>query len=267
VLYELAHREQTTPTELAAGLSLDPGYLSRILRAFRKRGWLETSSSKIDGRKRMLRLTRRGRQAFAPLEARSRSEVKAMLAGRTDAEQHRLNGAMQIIESLLGENAGGKQPYLLRPHQPGDIGWVVHRHGVLYAREYGWDERFEAMVAGIAARFVERFDPKRERCWIAERDGDIVGSVFLVRKSATVAQLRLLLVEPEARGMGLGARLVDECERFARQAGYRKIMLWTNDILAAARHIYRRARYLLVGKEKHRSFGHQLIGETWELKL
>lgn len=267
VLYELAHREQTTPTELAGELSLDPGYLSRILRAFGRRGWLDSSTSASDGRKRVLRLTARGRHAFAPLEAKSRTEVAAMLEGRTDAEQRKLGGAMRAIESLLGGDAGKSSPIVLRSHQPGDIGWVTHRHGVLYAREYGWDERFEALVAGIAAKFVEKFDAKRERCWIAERDGDIVGSVFLVRKSATVAQLRLLLVEPEVRGMGLGARLVDECERFARQAGYRKIMLWTNDILAAARHIYERAGYRLTGKEKHRSFGHELVGETWELKL
>ena len=268
VLYELAQRGQTTPTELAAELSLDPGYLSRILRAFGKRGWLDSSTAAGDGRKRVLRLTPRGRRAFAPLEAKSRTEVAGMLEGRTDAEQRKLNAAMRTIESLLGDDGkAATSPILLRSHQPGDIGWVTHRHGALYAREYGWDERFEAMVAGIAARFVEQFDPKREHCWIAERDGDIVGSVFLVRKSATVAQLRLLLVEPEARGMGLGARLVDECERFARQAGYRKIMLWTNDILTAARHIYARAGYMLTGKEKHRSFGHELIGETWELKL
>jgi GNAT superfamily N-acetyltransferase len=160
-----------------------------------------------------------------------------------------------------------RSPVALRRHRPGDIGWIVHRHGVLYAQEYGWDERFEAMVAGIAAKFIENFDAKRERCWIAERDGDILGFVLLVRKSATVAQLRLLLVEPEARGMGLGARLVDECECFARQAGYRKIVLWTNDILTAARHIYERAGYQLTGREMHRSFGHELVGETWKLKL
>ena len=267
VLFELAHRAQTTPTELATELDLDPGYLSRILRAFQKRGWVESARSADDGRKRILCRTRRGKQAVVPLEAGSRKHVTEMLAGRTDAEQRRLNGAMQTIVSLLGGDAEKQAPINLRSHRPGDIGWVIHRHGALYAREYGWDERFEALVAGIAANFIERFDAKRERCWIAERDGAIVGCVFLVRKSASVAQLRLLLVEPEARGVGLGARLVDACARFARPAGYRKIMLWTNDNLTAARNIYQKAGYRLVGKEKHRSFGHALVGETWELKL
>ena len=160
-----------------------------------------------------------------------------------------------------------RRPYRLRRHQPGDMGWIIHRHGALYAQEYGWDASFEALVADIAASFIRNYDPKSERCWLAERDGEIIGCVVLVRKSKTVAQLRLLLVEPEARGTGLGARLVNECARFARAAGYRKIMLWTNSILHAARHIYERAGYRLVREEPHRSFGHDLVGQIWELKL
>ena len=181
--------------------------------------------------------------------------------------QTRLVGAMGTIEGLLGERAEPKVPYLLRTHQPGDMGWVIHRHGVLYAEEYGFDVRFEALVAQIAAEFIQRFDAKRERCWIAERDGAIVGSVFLVKKSDRVAKLRLLLVEPSARGLGIGARLVDECVRFARQAGYRKITLWTQSVLDAARHIYRKAGFQVVKRERHESFGHKLTGETWELPL
>jgi len=174
---------------------------------------------------------------------------------------------MGTIEGLLGEREQPKTPYLIRAHQPGDMGWVIHRHGVLYAEEYGWDERFEALVAHIAAEFIDKFDAKRERCWIAERDGAIVGSVFLVKKSDRVAKLRLLLVEPSARGLGIGARLVEECVRFARQARYRKITLWTQSILDAARGIYRKNGFRVVKRERHESFGHKLVGETWELSL
>jgi DNA-binding MarR family transcriptional regulator/GNAT superfamily N-acetyltransferase len=267
VLYELAHRERPAAAEVAKALGLDAGYLSRMLLSFRKRGYLARKASEKDARQSHLSLTKKGRGAFARLEAKSEAEVAAMIKRLSVADQSRLTVAMETIEALLGERAEPKTPYLLRTHQPGDMGWVIHRHGVLYAEEYGWDERFEALVARIAAEFVETFDPKRERCWIAERDGAMVGSVILVKKSDRVAKLRLLLVEPAARGLGIGGRLVEECVRFARQAGYRKITLWTQSILDAARAIYRKAGFRVVKRERHRSFGHKLVGETWELTL
>ncbi|HEX6979891.1 MAG TPA: helix-turn-helix domain-containing GNAT family N-acetyltransferase [Alphaproteobacteria bacterium] len=267
VLYELAHRERPTASELVRDLGLDAGYVSRILRGFEKRGLIERTRSKTDGRQSHLALTRKGQDAFAPLNVRSRNEIGAMLGRLSQSDQIRLVNAMHVIEELLDAKPEAKAPYLLRPHQPGDMGWVIHRHGVLYAQEYGWDERFEALVAEIAAEFIKNYDAKKERCWIAEKDGEIVGSVFLVKKSQTVAKLRLLLVEPKARGLGIGKRLVDECIRFARQTGYRKITLWTNSILHTARRIYERAGFRLVESAPHCSFGHELIGETWELKL
>jgi DNA-binding MarR family transcriptional regulator/N-acetylglutamate synthase-like GNAT family acetyltransferase len=267
VLYELAHRNAPTASEIAKSLGLDAGYLSRMLASFRKRGLLESKTSESDARQSHLSLTGKGRAAFAQLEAKSAAGVSKLIEGLSPVEQARLTGAMETIEGLLGQRTEPKVPYLLRPHQPGDIGWVVHRHGVLYAQEYGWDERFEALVARIAAEFIQKFDAKRERCWIAERDGAIVGSVFLVKKSDRVAKLRLLLVEPSARGLGIGGRLVDECVRFARQAGYRKVTLWTQSALDAARHIYRKAGFCVTKRERHHSFGHKLVGETWELTL
>lgn len=267
VLYELAHRERTTASELARELGLDAGYLSRILRGFRKRGLIERQPSSADGRQRLVWLTAHGQEVFAPLDARSRDDIGALLGGLSAAEQERLVGAMGIIEGLLGASTEPRVPYLLRPHRPGDMGWVVQRHGALYAAEYGWDEQFEALVASIVATFLGHFKPKRERCWIAEREGEAVGSVFVVEHSRTVAKLRLLLVEPEARGLGIGARLVDECVRFARLVGYRKLALWTNSVLLAARRIYEGAGFQLVHEEPHHSFGHDLVGETWELKL
>lgn len=267
VLYELAHRDAPAAAEIGKVLGLDTGYLSRMLSSFRKRGLLTRHASEQDARQSHLSLTEKGRVAFGALEAKSEAAVSKMLEGLPPAEQSRLTGAMAAIESLLGEPAESKAPYLLRTHQPGDMGWVIHRHGVLYAQEYGWDERFEALVAKIASEFIQKFDSKRERCWIAERDGAIVGSVFLARKTERVAKLRLLLVEPPARSLGIGARLVAECVRFARQAGYRKITLWTQSILDAARHIYRQAGFRMVKRERHRSFGAKLVGETWELTL
>ncbi len=267
VLYEVAHRDSPTASEIAQALGLDAGYLSRMLLSFRKRGFLARQTSEKDARQSHLSLTRKGRTAFGALEAKSAAAVSKILERLSPAEKNLLTGALETIQGLLGEREEPKAPYLLRTHQPGDMGWVIHRHGVLYAQEYGWDERFEALVAQIAAEFIQRFDAKRERCWIAERDGAMVGSVFLVKKSERVAQLRLLLVEPSARGLGIGGRLVDECIRFARQAGYQKITLWTQSILDAARNIYRKAGFRVVKRERHQSFGQQLMGETWELIL
>jgi DNA-binding MarR family transcriptional regulator/GNAT superfamily N-acetyltransferase len=267
VLYEVAHRESPAAADVAKALGLDAGYLSRMLLGFRRRGYLARKASKKDARSTHLVLTKRGRAAFARLEAKSEAELAAMIERLSAADQNRLIAAMGTIEGLLGERVATKTPYLLRTHQPGDMGWVIHRHGVLYAEEYGFDERFEALVARIAAEFIQKFDAKRERCWIAERDGAMVGSVFLVKQSDRVAKLRLLLVEPSARGLGIGGRLVEECIRFARRAGYRKITLWTQSILDAARAIYRKAGFHVLKRERHRSFGHKLVGETWELTL
>ncbi len=267
VLYELAHRERPTATELGRELGLDPGYLSRILRLFERRGLLKRTPSKADGRQSHLFLTARGQAAFAPLNTRSREEIGSMLRALRARDQIRLVDSMHAIEDVLGAQPEKKVPYLLRPHRPGDMGWVVSRHGALYAQEYGWDETFEALVAGIVKKFIEHYDPRKERCWIAEKDGEPVGSVFVVKQSATVAKLRLMLVEPKARGLGIGARLVDECVRFAGQTGYGKITLWTNSVLRAARRIYKEAGFRLIRQERHRSFGHDLVGETWDLKL
>lgn len=267
VLYELFRRERTTAGEIAKSLGLDPGYLSRILRDFGKGGLISRETSRGDARQNLLSLTERGRKAFAPLEARSQAEVGALLGGLSEAGQARLIAAMTEIERALEPQAEPKVPYILRPPAPGDMGWVVSRHGAVYTREYGWNDRLEALTAEIVAGFVRNHDPQRERCWIAEREGENVGCVFLVEKSARVAQLRLLLVEPQARGLGIGARLVAECERFARQAGYRKIVLWTHSILTAARHLYKQGGYRLVDSKSHDEFGPTLVGETWELTL
>jgi DNA-binding MarR family transcriptional regulator/N-acetylglutamate synthase-like GNAT family acetyltransferase len=268
VLYELANREKPTASELRADLELDAGYLSRILQGFDRRRWIDKKRCDGDGRQSLLVLTTEGRKAFAPLDACSREEVGRILRRQSASEQDRLVGAMRTIEELLGTQKVQKPSYILRPHQPGDMGWVVHRHGVLYAQEYGYDERFEALVAEIAAKFIQNFDGKRERCWIAEKDGEIAGSVFLVKQSRTVAKLRLLLVEPAARGLGIGKRLVEECVRFARQAGYGKITFWTQSELRAARGIYEKAGFRLMGKKRHSDWGKDdLVAETWDLVL
>lgn len=269
LIYEVAHHEHTTATHLGQELGLDAGYLSRILRSFEQRGLIEKESSEADRRQYLLSLTGAGQEAFAALNAASRHEIEKMLTELPDADQHRLTQAMHTVERLLGAAPEHRVPYILRPHQSGDMGWVVHRHGVLYNQEYGWDETFEALVADIVAAFIRNFDPKRERCWIAEREGEAVGSVFLVKHAERdgVAKLRLLLVEPTARGLGIGRRLVQECTRFARQAGYHTITLWTNSVLHAARRIYETEGYKLVDEEPHHSFGHDLVGQTWELAI
>jgi DNA-binding MarR family transcriptional regulator/GNAT superfamily N-acetyltransferase len=267
VLYELAHRQKPTAGEIAAELGLDHGYLSRILRGFNERGLIIKTPSPDDRRQSLLSLTVKGRMAFAPLDQRSQDDVAAMLGKLSSADQDRLVAAMGTIEQVLGETPSPLVSYILRPPRPGDMGWIVSRHGALYGEEYGWDERLEALTAEIVAAFVRNQDPKRERCWIAERDGENVGSVFLVRETDEVARLRLLLVEPSARGLGIGARLVEEALRFAREARYRTVTLWTHSVLAAARHIYERAGFRLMETNKHNEFGRTLVGETWKLEL
>jgi DNA-binding MarR family transcriptional regulator/GNAT superfamily N-acetyltransferase len=269
VLYELAHRPPMTATALAAALNLDAGYLSRILRRFGEIGLVSKKRIPDDGRQSLISITAKGRKAFAPLNKSSHDQVATMLARLSAAEQSRLLGAMNTVEALLQPSAPDARPpvLLLRPHRAGDMGWVTSANAEIYAREYGWDGSYEPLVAKITAEFIENFDPKRERCWIAEMDGERVGSVFVVRKTDAIAKLRLLIIDPKARGLGLGKRFVDECLRFAKEAGYSSMTLWTQSILTAARAIYARAGFKLVAEEPHHSFGADLVGETWERSL
>jgi DNA-binding MarR family transcriptional regulator/GNAT superfamily N-acetyltransferase len=273
VLYEIASRRAPTASAIARALDLDAGYLSRLLRSFERRGLIRRKTSPRDARQSHLSLTPQGRRAYAPLQRRSQREAAAMLERLPPAAQSRLIAAMHTIHNLLDGDGAALQPgdagkhYTLRAPVPGDFGWVVRRHAELYAQEYGWTEPFEGLCAQIVADFANDYDKKRERCWIAEMDGEPVGCVFLVEDSAKVARIRLLLVDPKARGLGLGARLVDECVRFARHAGYNKITLWTHSVLNAARHIYQKAGFRLTGAEQHKSWGQSVTSEFYDLDL
>ena len=267
LIYELAHRDGVSAAALARDLGLDPGYLSRTLRTLEEAGLIVRTADAGDGRRTRIDLTDDGRAAFAPLDRQSAASVAEMLAPLKPHDRARLTAAMAAVEGLLSDAPRDRPALVLRRHQPGDIGWIIHRQGRLYAEEYGWDETYEALVAEILAAFIKNFDAKRERAWIAEVEGEIVGSVFLVRQDDAVAKLRLLYVEPKARGLGIGARLVDEVIAFARLKGYRTLTLWTNDILAAARRIYEAAGFRLVSQGRHSSFGKDLVGQTWELTL
>lgn len=274
VLYELAHRDRPTASEIGDALGLDRGYLSRTLRTFQKRGLVHAVHGD-DRRRRHLTLTDAGKKAFGPLERGARADVVGMLEPLNDEQQHRVLAAMRTIRASLGDPAvavasatgTAASDFTLRTHRPGDIGMIVHRHGVIYGKEFGYDERFEALVAKVVAGFIENFKPKRERCWIAERDGRFLGSVMVVEKKKSIAQLRLLIVEPDARGMGIGRRLVGEVIRFAKKAGYKRVQLWTQTELTAARNIYRAAGFKIIGTEGHESFGKKLNAEIWELEL
>jgi DNA-binding MarR family transcriptional regulator/GNAT superfamily N-acetyltransferase len=266
VLFELGQREVTDVGDLRRTLDLDAGYLSRLLARLQERGLVALERSDADARRRRAHLTPEGADAFAVLDRRSADEIGALLEDLTDERQRDLLAAMGTVRDLLDD---GPRPrsFVLRPPRPGDLGWIVHRHGALYAQQYGWDERFEALVARIVADYAERHDPRREAAWIAEHRGGPAGCVLCVARSEKVAQLRLLLVDAEARGLGIGARLVEECVRFARHAGYEEIRLWTNDVLHAARRLYERAGFQLVRSKPHHSFGHDLVEQDWSLKL
>ncbi|TWG97152.1 DNA-binding MarR family transcriptional regulator [Mesorhizobium sp. J18] len=267
ILYELANRDGVTASELVKDLGLDPGYLSRILKRFEHQGLLSRAPSPQDGRQSVLTITEAGRAAFGPLDRGSVEQVAGMLEALRPEQRRKLTNSMETIERLLGKAPDAAVPYILRSHRPGDMGWIIHRQMVLYNSEYGWDEGYEALISEILGNFLKNFDPKYENAWIAEREGEIVGSVFVVRQSHEVAKLRLLFVEPAARGLGIGRRLVDECIRFSRQRGYKTLTLWTNDVLVSARRIYQAAGFRLVEEEKHHSFGKDLVGQNWELSL
>jgi DNA-binding MarR family transcriptional regulator/ribosomal protein S18 acetylase RimI-like enzyme len=267
VLYELANRDNPAAKQIGIELGLDPGYLSRIIQNFDENGLIVRKPLLSDRRQYRLSLTAKGRQAFARLDRSSHDEIAAMLAALSTDERGRMTGAMATIEELLEPRASRRSSFLLRSHRVGDMGWVISRQASAYAEEYGWDISYEALAAGICAQFIKTYDASREHCWIAEADGEPVGSVLLVRASDEVAKLRLLLVEKKARGLGVGRALTEQCIRFARDAGYTSITLWTQSILVAARGIYQRAGFRRLAEEKHHSFGVDLVGETWELKL
>jgi DNA-binding MarR family transcriptional regulator/N-acetylglutamate synthase-like GNAT family acetyltransferase len=271
VLYELAHHDslggELSAKEIGLELGLDPGYLSRIVQNFDEGGLIARKPLPTDRRQYQLSLTAKGRQAFAKLERITQDDVAAMLRPLGPGDRRRLTGAMEMIERLLDMPRAAAPAATFREPRPGDMGWVVQSHGALYASEYGFDSGFEALVAEIVAKYMTSFDPSRERCWIADIEGRPVGSVFLVKASDDVAKLRLLLLDPAARGHGLGKRLVAECVSFAKACGYRRMTLWTQSILVAARKIYQDAGFTLVATDPHRSFGQNLIGETWEREL
>ncbi|QYO65993.1 helix-turn-helix domain-containing GNAT family N-acetyltransferase [Leptolyngbya sp. 7M] len=267
VLWELANRDAPTTTELSRELEMDAGQLSRIITGFQKKGLLSKKRDESDRRNVHLGLTSKGRKEFEIINSASESQIKDLLDTLLPSEQRRLIGAMHLIERLLTRDREEINSYLIRQPQAGDYGWVIQFNGELYKKEYGWDETYEGLVAEIVADFIKNFDPVRERCWIAEKNGENVGSVFLVKRDQETAKLRLLIVDPKARGLGIGRRLVNECTRFARSAGYKKITLWTQSTLLAARHIYTKEGYKLINSEPHNSFGHDLVAETWELDL
>ena len=270
VLHEIATKHAPTASDVSKSLDLDPGYLSRVLRNFEKHGLIRKRTSPQDGRQSHLTLTPRGKKTYVPLDARSQRDTASMLGKLAPADQTRLIAAMATIETLLGGEVGNPAPqrsYSLRAPRPGDFGWIVKRNAELYARDYGWLEPFEGVCAQIVADFVNKYDESRERGWIAEIDGENVGAVMLANDGDGVARLRLLLVEPKARGLGIGARLVEEAVRFARSASYRKITLWTHSVLIAARHIYQNAGFKLVRSEEHRSWRQPVVSEHWDLEL
>jgi DNA-binding MarR family transcriptional regulator/N-acetylglutamate synthase-like GNAT family acetyltransferase len=267
VLYELSARSNVLASGLARELGLDPGYLSRLLAGFRRKRWIATAPASGDKRRRPIMLTAAGRAAFEPLDRRSQAEAASLVGALDGSNRRRLLDSLRAARRLLGDASLTLGPLVLRSPRPGDIGMVTQRHGALYAQEYGWDERFEALVASILGKFIDDFKPQRERCWIAERDGEFLGCVFVVEKDKHTAQLRALLVEPSARGLGLGKQLVAECVRFATQKRYRKMVLWTNSVLDAARHIYQAFGFQMVKQGKLRAFGKNLVEQTWELEL
>jgi DNA-binding MarR family transcriptional regulator/GNAT superfamily N-acetyltransferase len=267
VLYELAHRAETTASELSASLDLDMGYLSRMLNKLQAEELIKRAPAKQDGRQRLIQVTGKGKKAVQALDSRSHDQIGALLAALTAPQQANVLQAMSQIQSTLGDSSTPNEPYVIRTHRAGDLSWIAYRHAVLYSQEYGWNQRFEALVLEITANFLKNYDPETERCWLAERSGEILGCVLVVKQSKRVAKLRLLLVEPSARGLGIGKRLVEACIHFAREKGYEKMLLWTHSNLTAARGIYQKAGFRLVGTDRHEDFGPPVTAETWELEL